>query len=344
MVRTGDASTVGAAITAFVRELLGEHYALDVRELVPVDAGADRAASLWRACGHDGREYAVKWTAGGSPAGSVLSSALATACPGAAPTPVRTRTGALWADAGGRRLSVVEWVAGRSAVDVDPEEGHWVAYGRLLAALHDLPVDGELRRWLPREDFAPSYWVDVFDGVDARLTRAAGSTEDDCLTRLRAVWRQRRAELRVVRDGTLREGERFASRADDLNAVPCHADPHPGNLVVTGADTVALIDFDDAVLAPPERDLMFVLGGGVFAERLVTQRQQEAFLRGYGPHAVDERLLAYYRGLRVLEDVSDPATVVFDPEASPAERVVNLGYVTATLAPGALLDQALRSG
>ncbi len=147
-----------------------------------------------------------------------------------------------------------------------------------------------------------------------------------------------------MRDDTLRLGEWFASRADDLNAVPCHADPHLGNLVVTGADTVALIDFDDAVLAPPERDLMFVLGGGVFAERLVTQRQQEAFLRGYGPHARDDRLLAYYRGLRVLEDVSDPATVVLDPEPPATERITSLGYVTATLAPGALLDQALRSG
>ncbi|MEY7972258.1 phosphotransferase enzyme family protein [Saccharomonospora xinjiangensis] len=347
---------------------LGEHFALDVREVVPIGEGTDRAATVWKVQVPSGRAYAVKWTSGGSPAGLVLSSVLAAVRPDGAPAsatrgapvpepdgapapepdgapaPVRTRAGALWATVAGRRLSVVEWLPGRSAAESAPTSEHWGAFGRLLSALHGLPLDDELRRWLPREDFDPSRWAAAFDRVDAALDRAPDRGEDSCLTRLAALWRQRRDDLRGVRERTVRAGRSLSARAGDVRIVPCHGDAHVGNLVLTGADTVALLDFDDCVLAPPERDLMFVLGGGVFPGRLVTPEQQNAFLRGYGAHATDDRLLSYYRGLRVLEDVADPAAVVLDTTAAQAQRSDNLGYVAATLAPGGLLDQALGVG
>ncbi|WP_433471581.1 phosphotransferase enzyme family protein [Saccharomonospora azurea] len=330
-----------APAAARVGRLLSEHYSLDVRDVVAVGDGADRAASVWQATGHDGRAYAVKLTTGGSPAGLVLADRLALARPGATPRPVHTAVGTLWATVAGARLSVTEWVDGRSAADVGLSERQWIEYGRVLAALHGLPVAGEPARRVPRETFDPGHWVDCFDRVDARLADLAAG--DDLLTHLVATWNGRRSDLRVVRDRTVRLGRSLATRAAPTARVCCHADAHLGNVVVTGPESVALLDFDDAVLAPPERDLMFVLGGGVWAEELIDERQQDAFLRGYGSRTPDRQLLAYYRGLRTLEDVADPATVVLDVSAPREDRAANLGYVTATVAAGALLDQALRS-
>ncbi|PSL00883.1 spectinomycin phosphotransferase [Murinocardiopsis flavida] len=322
---------------ADVIAVLDEHYDLHVRDLEPVAAGADLAASLWRATDRDGRGFAVKWTGGGSPAGLVLPAALSAVRPGSTPRPLPSRTGALWVDTGGRRLSVLEWVAGPGAMDAALDRDGWTAMGRLLAALHALPVTGELRRSVPREGFDPSRWVDLFDRVDAAVDRPA----DGAARRLAEAWRERRADLRALREHTAGRAEALRARTDLPGFVPCHADPHLGNVIRATEGGLVLIDFDDAVIAPRERDLMFVIGGGVLADMPATPEQQAWFLDGYGPHDIDRDLLGYYRGVRVLEDVAEPASVVLDPGSTADDRTTGLGYVTDVLSPTGLLAQAL---
>lgn len=325
--------------------LLAEHFGLAVRDVVGVDGGADRAAATFRLTDRSGRRFAVKRTAGGSPAGVALPAALADALPGAAPRPLSTDGGELWADVDGTRLSVTEWVDGDDGVTAPMGPDTWRAYGRLLAGLHRLPVDGPLERWLPREEFDPSRWVGLFDRVDAALSGVdASGAADDPGAQLARLWSRRRSDLIEARRRAMRLAVTLARRADRLDFVPCHADPHLANVIVTSPTTVTLIDFDDAVLAPAERDLMFVLGGGVLADTPATAAQQRWFRDGYGTHASDPDLLTYYRCLRTLEDVAEPAAATLDPNCPPAERTTNLGYVTDVLSPAGLLDQALRPG
>lgn len=61
--------------------------------------------------------------------------------------------------------------------------------------------------------------------------------------------------------------------------VLCHGDPHLGNLLHEGADVVSLVDWDDVVLAPRERDFMF-LRGGVLAALPVTAEREAWFMQG----------------------------------------------------------------
>lgn len=44
--------------------------------------------------------------------------------------------------------------------------------------------------------------------------------------------------------------------------VLCHSDLHAGNLLLEKEDIFYLVDWDDPIMAPKERDLMFI-GGGV---------------------------------------------------------------------------------
>ncbi|PXY36146.1 phosphotransferase enzyme family protein [Prauserella flavalba] len=317
-----------------LRARLAELYGLTVAGAQPVNGGADNAARLYRVTDAGGRAFAVKSTARGSPAGLVVPAALGGRY---APQPRRTSAGELWADVDGLRLSVVDWVDGDTALESGMDRARWNAYGRLIAALHAVPPDDTLRRWVPREDFEPGRWAALFDRVDAELD---GLPRDAHGKRLAAMWLPHRDALRAVRERTIRLGAKLRQRAGLPAAVPCHADPHLGNLMVTSAGEVVLIDFDDAVLAPPERDLMFVLGGGVIAAASVTGEQQRWFAEGYGHHDPDPDLLAYYRGVRVLEDVAEPARLVLDPGSTPDERETNLGYVADVLSPRGLLGQA----
>lgn len=320
-----------------VTTAIGEHYELQGVELSPIDGGADLAASLWKAVDSRGRRFAVKWSGSGSPAGMVLPAALDAIRAGSAPAPVPTRGRSLWVDVGDARLSVTRWADGESAWDTPLGRPGWYAFGQLLSALHSLPVVGQVSKRVPREDFDPSRWGDYFEKIDAELDGApfAGVT-----ARLAELWHAHRPALREVHRRTLDLGARLRTRADLPRYVPCHADPHLGNIVVSEDGRPVLLDFDDAVLAPTERDLMFVLGGGVLADAPVTGRQQAWFLEGYGAYSVDPDLLTYYRGLRVLEDVSEPAGVVLDPAGSDGDRREALGLVEGVFSDTGLLAQA----
>src|SRR5918994_900649 len=100
----------------------------------------------------------------------------------------------------------------------------------------------------------------------------------------------------------------LADRADrlggELAAAPapqvlCHADLHTWNVLVEDAGRLWIADWDEAVLAPRERDLTFVVGGGI-GHGLVGPSEEASFLEGYGQVTAgqvtaDPALLAYYR-------------------------------------------------
>lgn len=114
----------------------------------------------------------------------------------------------------------------------------------------------------------------------------------------------------------------------------------------------SLVDWDDAVLAPREVDLMFVTGG-VLAFAPVTGGDKDAFFDGYGPVDPDPARLAYYLTVRALYDVGDWAALAADPARGTAAdraqaRSIVRGLLTSTglvlLAAAALRDLGLLPG
>ncbi len=153
-----------------------------------------------------------------------------------------------------------------------------------------------------------------------------------------------RERLRAVRHRALELAEELRSQAEPSPWAVCHGDPHLGNLIVVpGSEEVTLVDWDDAVLAPPERDLMFVLGGGVLPFAPVTDEQQSWFLDGYGRIDVDPDRLVYFRCVRTLEDITELAEHVIDTSRDREQRAESLGYVEGMVSPAGLVVQALRT-
>ncbi|APU16101.1 MULTISPECIES: phosphotransferase [Actinoalloteichus] len=140
---------------------------------------------------------------------------------------------------------------------------------------------------------------------------AADHRRDDPLVRaLAAGWRASAGLISTLLD----QADALAAelRTRSTPRVVCHGDPHLGNMLVAGEDEVWLLDWDDAVLAPRELDLLFVLGGVLpFAQ--VTPEEQSWFFDGYGPVEIDPVRLAYHRCTRALEDLAVPAAEVLDP-------------------------------
>lgn len=278
-------------------EWVREDFGVDLVAVDAVHHGADSAADVWRGYSADGRRYAIRHAGGGTPAGLVVSAMLAVSGVAGVPAPVPARDGQLWTMRDGRRLSLVPWVSDERAYDGDTTDAHWRAYGTLLARLHATPVSPELERALPRETHTHERIAALTREVDRRLRTVAADSSDSLVQALAHDWKPAEVLEILNRADTL--GAELRERPEAPYVI-CHTDPHLGNLLIAPRGEVWLIDWDDVMLAPPERDLMFVVTD-IFGR--LTADEQRQFFEAYGQTEIDPVRLAYYRSVRWLEDV-----------------------------------------
>jgi spectinomycin phosphotransferase len=335
----------GAVTAARLRAWVAEDFGVELGTVERVRLGADATAQLWRCVSIEGLAYAVKLSGVGTPAGLLVTAHLAQRGARGIAAPVLTRTGAPYAGHDGRLLSMVPWLSGRRALDGGMTERHWVSYGAVVAEVHEsAPVD-LLADALPREQHTHDEVAAAVRALDQLLageTRRAAADRDPLTAALAREWQAARERIGAVLGGA----DDLAARLRDSGTPPvvvCHGDPHLGNLVLGEQGQVWLVDWDDTVLAPRERDLMFVLGG-VLAFAPVTEEQQGWFFDGYGPVTPDPALVAYYQCTRALVDLADPAAEVLGvTRFSAGRREESLSVVRGVLSPTGLVDRALAS-
>ena len=89
-------------------------------------------------------------------------------------------------------------------------------------------------------------------------------------------------------------------RAQDHERVLCHTDLHGGNMMLDARGVLHLVDWENAVLAPPEHDLHFFEWDDRFAE-LFLPRYESAFR----PVRLDDETFRFYYYRRNLEDLAE---------------------------------------
>jgi spectinomycin phosphotransferase len=103
-----------------------------------------------------------------------------------------------------------------------------------------------------------------------------------------------------------------------------------------------LVDWDEVILAPKERDLMFVIGG--IGRGLVRATETARFLEGYGDAAIDAKALVYYRYAWAAQDMGAYAEqALFTPEASAESRREALAGFKSLFEPGNIVSIAFES-
>ncbi len=246
-----------------------------------------------------------------------------------------TRQSQLSAQHGGHWLTLFPFIEGTLAGDSGMGERQWVSYGSVVRRVHETRLPGEMRRQLRHEDFRP-YWSETL--VRAQKRMAPGLPEGDEIEReMTALWTSRESAIRRLEEAF----ERLASevRALSVPLVLCHADIHAWNVMVDGDRRLRVIDWDDAMMAPKECDLIFVVGG--LRRGLVGPKQEGWFRSGYGEMQIDRRVLAFYRHVRALSDIAARVeTVLLLPGLSPATKREALDGFVSLFDPGAIVDLA----
>jgi spectinomycin phosphotransferase len=122
-----------------------------------------------------------------------------------------------------------------------------------------------------------------------------------------------------------------------------HRDVKPANVLVAEDGSIFLVDWDGPMLAPRERDLLFVIGSRI--ARAVEPLEERWFFEGYGEVSVERDALIFYRYERILEDIGEFAASVFlDPDISEDARRRQTDLVESFFAPRDVIDSAEVAG
>ena len=330
-----------------------EEFGIPLIGVQPTGLGADAGAALWRGLTADGSSYAVKTSAAAQP-GLAAADFLARQGVRGVPGPVRTLSGGLTVDHDGGVVSVVPWVEGPRAIDTGLDREQWRAFGQLLGSVHTAATapravgsgavvgSGTL---LPVDRHDPSAEVARARALTERLRRGGAAAPDDAVIGdLAALWGRSGEDVLAVAD--LAE-ESAVSPWNDAEVVICHADPHHGNLLLADGGGVWLLDWDDAVLAPREADLIFVIGG-VFSFAPITPAEVGWFFDGYTPASggvtrsdLDAARLTYYRGVRALTDFLDFAELALDHSRPESDRANALRIAASALSARGIVGLTL---
>jgi len=250
--------------------------------------------------------------------------------------PLRTLTSGLWHPMGECTLALYPFVSGRNAVRAGMTADQWRAFGSTLRAVHDSALGERFADRLPVETFALASAV-VVRGV---LERAKGrSMVSPAGERLGTFLRGRagRISAMIGRAEDLGNG----LRGREFEQVLCHADVHAANLLVADNGRVFIVDWDGPMLAPRERDLLFVVGSRI--ARDVEPHEEAWFFEGYGEVPVNPDAIVYYRYERILEDIGEIGISVFgDGGASEASRESEVSLAESFFGPGGIVETVER--
>jgi spectinomycin phosphotransferase len=287
-----------------------------VQSIAPVLGGQDSSATVWRGRLTDASNVAIKGTRQLRPRGLLVSSHLAACGVAGIVAPLLTRTGAPVATIDDLHVSVQPWISGRMGAAGGLNPAQWRVFGALLARVHDTELPAQLRAEIPTEGYVP-----VAVGPARRLQRDMDQghidTTDDLARSLIQEWRAATERIAALTDAV--ECLAIELRQRCMPRVLCHGDAHIANVLIDDDNELWLLDWDEVVIAPRERDLMFMVDG-VLADALVTAEQQSWFFDGYGAYDVDNMLLAYYRSDCALQDLTEFATRVLERDRWPDDR------------------------
>jgi spectinomycin phosphotransferase len=321
-------------------ECLRERYDLSPASVEFLPLGYDAAAWVYRVTTHDGATYFLKLKRGiERPNILRVPHYLREHGVPQVVAPLATTSGELWTSLGDVALILYPYVEGTSGLEAGLTLAQWTKFGAILRAVHAAALPEEIARTLPREAFRP-------DSRYRASALAVASSED------RAPADAISAELTAFLSDKRAVGERVVQRCDELGAelrarcwdfVFCHADIHVANVMIDVDGHVVIVDWDQPVYAPKERDLMFVLGPALNGFDS-SSPQEAAFVDGYGRVEIDSRALVYYRYAWAVEDIGSFAAEILRPiDPGDGSRRRALAALRGSFGANGIVAEALRS-
>jgi spectinomycin phosphotransferase len=106
-------------------------------------------------------------------------------------------------------------------------------------------------------------------------------------------------------------------------------------------NAIYIVDWDEPIMAPKERDLMFI-GGGV-GNVWNKPDEEKLFYRGYGKTEINSTILAYYRHERIVEDIAVYGQELLLTEDRGLDRPEIYRHFVGMFEPRGVMDIAFKT-
>jgi spectinomycin phosphotransferase len=234
--------------------------------------------------------------------------------------PVPTTSGALWTQFGEWTVILSPWIDGECSL-TGMTNAQWKEVGSIFQRIHQIRLPALGFESLRKERFDPTEyarWIRTFEAQHVHDLRSASASQ----RALRSSWKAHQPTIHRAMTQLQQLAEVLRSRT--FPYVICHADLHARNLIRDPSGHVFVIDWDEVMLAPKERDFIFL-----------RKPHAAAFFQGYIDAEVDWSLLTYYLWERVVQDlIYDAHNVCFRGDWTEETRAQVAQMVHESLGPG----------
>ena len=312
---------------------LQEEYGLHVAALTFLPIGADMGTAVYRVLTPESTTYFLKLRKGFTEIVVTVPLFLKSHGIQEVIIPFETKTKQYWADFGEYKMILYPFIEGKNGFEMELSDQHKCRLGSTLKAIHSLKVPPELQSLIPKEAFSPQ-WRESLRSLQERVEEI--SFQDPAAAKLAAFMKSRRNEISRLLGRT----KELAAdvRSKPLEMVLCHTDIHGANMLITENDEFYIVDWDAPLLAPKERDLMFIGGGIDYIWK--NKRDEALFYEGYGETVIDFATLAYYRYERVIEDLVVYGEQLLLTDEGGADREEACRRFTGNFEPGQTIEIA----
>lgn len=251
--------------------------------------------------------------------------------------PIPTTTGQPWIRSHGFDWMLYPFFEGKNGFERPLSQANWIALGETMRWVHEIILPPQLARRVPEVSYSAQYRtiVTVLD----RQVADRRSFDDEVAVKVAEFWTKNRGDIRTVVDRAEQLAEKMLGRAGAL--VLCHSDLHAGNVLVGVDDALRVVDWDNPIFAPKERDLMFV-GGGI-GGAWNDPRESGWFFTGYGLAEIDPIAIAFFRYERLVVDIAEYGQRMFDIQDSGSDRLSSLRKLATAFLPDNVIDMAHKS-
>lgn len=323
--------------TQSIIECLKTNYGITVVTLTLLAIGADMNASVYKAETQSSQSYFVKlkrshhYDIGVAILALLQASGIQQIIP-----PIKTTNGELAQRINDFNLTVYPFVNGQNGFCYKLTDEQWIILGKVLRQVHEFDVPSSIRDCIRKETYS-SKWREIvrsfYGNIDANLNG------DETTLKLQSFMREHKELIHHLVNRAEALSQEIQKQSPEF--VLCHSDIHGGNVLIDDNGSIFIIDWDDPIMAPKERDLMFI-GGGV-ANVWNNMREEEFFYEGYGKAEINRLILAYYRYERIVEDIAEYGQALLLTVEGCEQRAEMYKQFIDMFEPNGVVDIALKT-
>jgi spectinomycin phosphotransferase len=231
---------------------------------------------------------------------------------------------------------IFPFINGQSGWDISLTRDQFVDFGKFMHRMHSMKFPMEYTKMIPKERYDSNYRESVrrhLNNIDDNIYN------NPVIIDFMNVFQGKKDIILRILDYL--EGSVNEIKTKKQKMCLCHGDIHAGNILI-GQNNFYIVDWDTIIIAPREKDLMFI-GGGI-GNKWNKPEEIEYFYYGYDKETeIDKNLIKYYRCERIIQDIYEFYNQIVNKGTEDEERKLRLKIFKEQFDADNVVDIALRT-